>query len=207
MHLAPPSRRKRGWLLAPIVIAGLLCGLFAGYYFLSHTDRQLAAPGTQTEDKPLPRMANLPPKSADRTIPPAPDYLPTAPALEQARKALANGISPADAVSLAGTLPDVPERADAAFLLLEYAAESGHADAAFTVARYYDPGEDLPSGTIRKDEATAYEWYRTSLEKGRSDAARKMEKLRARLQARADDGEWQAKQLLKSWDASSGGER
>ena len=110
-------------------------------------------------------------------------------------------------MSLAGSLPDVPERADAAFLLLEYAAERGHADAAFTVARYYDPEEDLPSGTIRKDEATAYEWYQTSLEKGRTEAAGKMEKLRARLKARADDGEWRAKQLLKSWDVSSGGER
>ena len=205
MHLDSPSRRKRGWLLTFLVIGGLLCGLIAGYYLLSPRTRQSPGPGLQPEDKPLPRMANLPPKSETRPPLPEPDYPPTAPVLEQARRALAGGIAPADAVALADALPDAPERADAAFLLLEYAAENGHADAAFNVARYYDPDDDLPSGTIRKDEASAYDWYRTSLENGRTEAAGGMEKIRARIQSRADDGDWQAEQLLKSWDASSSG--
>jgi TPR repeat protein len=191
--------------MAIIVVIGLLCGVGAGYYFLYHQPPEVTPPQVDSEEKPLPRMANLPPPAADRAVLHEPDYPPDAPALEQARRALRDGITPEAAVALAAGLPECPERADAAFLLLEHAAESGHADAAFAVARYYDPTDSLPSGTLRKSEANAYEWYRVALDSGRRDAAERLRTLRTLVRKRADQGDWEAKQLLKSWDSSSGG--
>ena len=66
-------------------------------------------------------MANLPPKKTTIKPPPPPSYTPDAPVLEQARLALKEGLSPQEAVDLSMSLPKSPERADAAFLLLEYA--------------------------------------------------------------------------------------
>lgn len=188
-----------------IVTVGLLCGIGAGYFFLYRQSPEPTLAIVQPEETSLPRMANLPSIKEDKAEPPAPDYLPDAPVLDQVRKALGDGIDPEGAVAMAATLPDVPERADAAFLLLEYAADSGHADAAYWVARYYDPTDSLPSGTIRKNEARAYEWYLSALENGRSDAAQRLDTLRALVREKADRGLWESKQLIKAWDSSSGG--
>lgn len=205
MHLDSPSKRKRGWRVTLIVIAGLLCGAAAGYFFLSGRAPQSGPASVETEEKALPRMANLPAATQQQPIPPEPDYTAEAPVLEQARKALREGLDPEAAVAMAQSLPDVPERADAAFLLLEYAAEKGHPAAAFEVARYYDPQESLPSGTIRKSEANAFEWYRVALERGQRDAAERMEALRQLVRSKADQGSWEARQLLRAWESSSGG--
>jgi TPR repeat protein len=189
-----------------IVTVGLLIGLGAGYFFLYSKPPEVTTSETPAspDEKPLRRMANLPAPEQDESVPPEPDYPVDAAVLEQARKALREGIDPAAAVALAAALPDAPERADAAFLLLEYAAENGHADAAFAVACYYDPSDSQPSGTIRKNEATAYEWYETALENGRSDAAQRLEALRALVRQKADQGRWESQQLIKSWESSSG---
>ena len=121
-------------------------------------DPKAVSPEKSDGDTKLPRMANLP--TAKKTVtPPPPSYPPDAPVLEQARKALREGIDPDAALALAKSLPDRPERADAAFLLLEYAAENGNREAALAVGHFYDPTRDTPSGTIRKNPLTAYEWY------------------------------------------------
>jgi hypothetical protein len=144
-------------------------------------------------------MANLPPKKEAIPTPPPPSYTPDAPVLEQARKALREGITPAEAVVLAGSLPESPERADAAFLLLEYAADSGHAEAALAVGRYYDPTDKEPSGTIRKNPETAYVWYRDALTGGQEKARPHLAELRRWVEEQAKEGSFEARELLNAW--------
>jgi TPR repeat protein len=97
---------------------------------------------------------------------------------------------------MAAALPDSPERADAAFLLLEYAAESGHPEAAFLVAGYYDPTDGAPSGTIRKNAQIAYDWYRSAAKGGEAEASQRLERLKAWVREKATQGAWESKQLL-----------
>jgi hypothetical protein len=147
----------------------------------------------------LPRMANLPEKKPIVEPPPPPSYPPDAPVLERARSALREGIGPDEAVELAKSLPEGPERADAAFLLLEFAAEKGNAEAADIVARYYDPTDDLPSGTIRKNPEMAYDWYQKAVIGGRQDVRKNITRLRRWAEAQAEQGSGEARQLLKDW--------
>ena len=185
---------NRPWLPIAAIIFGLLVILSVGYwvYGVFKGDRETVEPTAP------PRMANLPPKP-EPTMPPPPSYAPDAPVLEQAREALRKGISPAEAVTMAKALPDRPERADAAFLLLEYAAESGNAEAALAVGRYYDPADEEPSGSIRKNPTTAFEWYQEALTKGQKDAHNHLAQLRLWVEEKAKQGSSQAKELLNSW--------
>jgi TPR repeat protein len=144
-------------------------------------------------------MANLPEKREIIKPPPAPSYQPDAPLLEQARKSLQEGISAADAVVLAKSLPESPERADAAFLLLEYAADSGNAEAAKFVASYYDPADETPSGTIRKNPEIAYEWYMRALTGGQHDVQKQLTRLHQWAEEAAKQGSKEARQLLQNW--------
>jgi hypothetical protein len=185
------SNRNRRWLLTAVIISGLLMIIFGGYWALKG-DREPVQPTK------LPRMANLPPRP-ETTTPPPPSYAPDAPVLEQAREALREGISPAEAVTMAKTLPDRPERADAAFLLLEYAAERGNTEAAFAVGLFYDPAYEGSSGSIRKNPITAYEWYQKALAGGQKQAQDQLARLRLWVEEKAEQGSGQAKELLSSW--------
>lgn len=190
--------RERLWILVIGGIIGFVVLVVAGY--LVWKSFQVEKPVPKEAQKPeLPRMANLPPKKEAIPPPPPPSYTPEAPLLEQARKALRDGISPTDAVAMAKSLPDSPERADAAFLLLEYAADSGNAEAALAVARYYDPTDKEPSGTIRKNPETAYDWYREALKGGQEKAKNHLAQLRSWVAAQADGGDQEARELLKTW--------
>jgi hypothetical protein len=190
--------RERTWVFLIAGIIGLVVFVVAGYLVWRSFQVKEAKP--EAGPKPeLPRMANLPPKKEAIPPPPPPSYSPDAPVLEQARKALREGISPAEALALARSLPDSPERADAAFLLLEYAADSGNAEAALAVARYYDPTAEEPSGTIRKNPETAYNWYRQALTGGQANAQNDLVELHSWVEKQADDGDYQARELLKNW--------
>jgi TPR repeat protein len=109
------------------------------------------------------------------------------------------GIDPEDAVALAKILPQKPERADAAFILLEYAAEAGHADAALIVARYFDPTSTDVSGTIIKDPAATYEWYQVALSAGLPEAQNHLSDLRQWVQKEAAQGSREAREVLTNW--------
>jgi len=67
-------------------------------------------------------------------------------------------------------LPECPEGAEAAFLLFDYAAESGNALPALALGRYYDPGDSGPSGSIRKGPVIANEWHQAALAGGQKEA-------------------------------------
>ncbi|NNF97772.1 MAG: hypothetical protein HKM93_00175 [Desulfobacteraceae bacterium] len=183
--------KKKLWI---IIVAGffIVAGIAGGAYFML----KKSAPSTGPSG--LPRMANLPmDKPSDE--PPPPAYPSDAPLLEQVRKMLREGISPEAAVIEANALPGRPERADAAFLLLEYAAESGNPDAALLVGRYYDPADDWPSGTIRKNPETAFDWYQAALVEGIADAPSQLGQLRSWVEKEADSGDAPARALLKRW--------
>ena len=190
--------RERLWVFIIAGIIGLVVVAAAGYLVWKSFPAKVEKP-KEAQKPQLPRMANLPPKKETIPAPPPPSYSPDAPVLEQARKALRDGISPAEALALAKSLPESPERADAAFLLLEYAADSGNAEAALAVARYYDPTDKEPSGTIRKNPETAYSWYREALTGGQEKAKSHLTQLRSWLSAQADEGNPEARELLKNW--------
>jgi hypothetical protein len=191
--------RERLWILLIAAVAGLVVIILAGYIVWQSLRVEEDVKPKETRKVELPRMANLPPKKEAIPTPPPPSYTPDAPVLEQARQALRDGLTPEEAVALAGSLPESPERADAAFLLLEYAADSGHAEAALAVGRYYDPTDKEPSGTIRKNPETAYVWYQDALTGGQEKAKNHLAELRRWVEAQAQNGSFEARELLNAW--------
>ena len=189
---------ERLWIVVIAGIVGLVVLVVAGYLvwqsFQADEVKPKAAPKPE-----LPRMANLPPKKEAIPPPPPPSYTPNAPVLEKARKALREGITPDAALALANSLPESPERADAAFLLLEFAADNGNAEAALAVARYYDPTDKTPSGTIRKNPETAYGWYTEALAGGQKNAETRLAQLRSWVEEQANQGSYEARELLNTW--------
>ncbi len=190
--------RERLWIVLIAGIVGLVVIVVAGYLVWQLFQEDEVKPKA-AQNAELPRMANLPPKKEAIPTPAPPTYTPDAPALEKARKALREGISPEDALTLANSLPESPERADAAFLLLEYAADSGNAPAALAVARYYDPTDKEPSGTIRKNPESAYGWYTEALAGGQENAKTRLVQLRSWLEEQAAQGSNEARELLNTW--------
>ena len=190
--------RERLWIVVIAGIFGLVVIAAAGYFIWKSFQTDEVPPTAATKAE-LPRMANLPPQKETIPPPPPPSYTPDAPALEKARKALREGISPEDALALAKSLPESPERADAAFLLLEYAADSGNAEAALAVARYYDPTDKEPSGTIRKNSETAYGWYTDALAGGQENAKIRLTQLSSWVEEQATQGSSKARELLNTW--------
>jgi TPR repeat protein len=161
--------RTRWWI--PITVA-IVITVAVGGYFAWRVSRQAVPTQETAEPTTLPRMANLPPKKeAPKPVPPP--YSPDAPLLEQG--------------------------ADAAFILLEYAAEAGHAEAALIVARYFDPTSRDDSGTIIKDPAAAYEWYQMALSGGLPEAQNHLSDLRQWVQKEAAQGSREAREVLTNW--------
>ncbi|MGD9238768.1 MAG: hypothetical protein PVG69_02015 [Desulfobacterales bacterium] len=187
--------RTRWWILITIAI---VITVVVGGYFAWRGSRPAVPTQETAEPTRLPRMANLPPKQ-EAPKPAPPPYSPDAPLLEQVREKMRKGIDPEDAVALAKSLPQKPERADAAFILLEYAAEGGHAEAALIVARYFDPTSTDDSGTIIKDPAAAYEWYQAALSRGQPEAQNHLSDLRQWVRKEAAKGSREAREVLTNW--------
>jgi len=189
---------ERLWIVVISGIVGLVVLVVAGYLVWQSFQVDEVKP-KEAQKPELPRMANLPPKKEAILPPPPPSYTPDAPVLEKARKALREGITPEAALALAKALPESPERRDAAFLLLEFAADSGNAEAALAVARYYDPTDKAPSGTIRKNPETAYGWYTEALAGGQETAKTRLAQLRSWVEEQANQGSYEARELLNDW--------
>ena len=189
---------ERLWIVVISGMVGLVVLVVAGYLIWQSFQVDEVKP-KEAQKPELPRMANLPPKKEAIPPPPPPSYTPDAPVLEKARKALLEGITPEAALALAKALPESPERRDAAFLLLEFAADSGNAEAALAVARYYDPTDKAPSGTIRKNPETAYDWYSEALAGGQENAKTRLAQLRSWVEEQANLGSYEARELLKTW--------
>jgi hypothetical protein len=188
--------RIRWWIPITSIIVIILV---AGGYLVWRVSRPTVPIKEAAEPTKLPRMANLPPKK-EAPKPVSPPYSPDAPLLDQVRETMRKGIDPKDAVELAKALPQKPERADAAFILLEYAAEAGHVEAALIVAQYYDPTSSDDSGTIIKDPAAAYEWYQVALSGGQLEAKKHLSDLQQWAQKEAAQGSRKALELLTIWE-------
>ena len=202
-----PSNKNRGrwWMITIIVVLGLAVIVMGGYLVwdtVRTESTKIRANGKVegvVEKLPeLPRMANQPPKiKAPEPI--TPSYAPDAPLLEQVRAAMRKGIDPAGALAMAKSLPDQPERADAAFILLEYAAEAENGEAALEVARYFDPTYAGDSGTIVKDPEVAYDWYQLALSQGLLEADIHLSNLKQWVTKQAAEGSYKARELLRNW--------
>ncbi len=197
--------RKRGWIITIVVVIGLAVIVLGGYLVwdsIRTEDKKIQAKGkieVEVEKPPdLPRMANQPPK-IKTPEPITPAYAPDAPLLEQVREAMRKGIDPDGALAMAKSLPDKPERADAAFILLEYAAEAENGEAALEVGRYFDPTFAGDSGTIVKDPEHAYDWYRLALSQGVLEADIHLSNLKQWVTKQAAEGSYKSRELLKSW--------
>jgi hypothetical protein len=197
------KKRGRWWILTIVIVIILAAIVFGGFLVwnsLRTKDTNILTKGKIETEKPaeLPRMANQPPKK-EAPEPITPSYTPDAPLLEQVREAMRKGIDPDGALAMAKTLPDKPERADAAFILLEYAAEAKNGEAALEVARYFDPTYAGDSGTIVKDPEVAYDWYQLALSEGLFEAEIHISNLKQWVTKQAEDGSYQARELLKQW--------
>ena len=202
-----PNSKNRGrwWLITIIVVLGLAVIVMGGYLVWTSVrteDTKIPAIGKIEGEvgKPaeLPRMANQPPK-IKVPEPITPSYAPDAPLLEQVRETMRKGIDPASALAMAKSLPDQPERADAAFILLEYAAEAENGEAALEVGRYFDPTYAGDSGTIVKDPEVAHDWYQLALSQGLLEADIHLSNLKQWVTKQAAEGSYKARQLLKIW--------
>jgi hypothetical protein len=78
-------------------------------------------------------------------------------------------------------------------------ARNGNAEAALAVARYYDPTDKAPSGTIRKNPETAYGWYTEALAGGQENAKTRLAQLRSWVEEQANQGSYEARELLHTW--------
>ena len=202
-----PNSKNRGrwWLITIIVVLGLAVIVMGGYLIWTSVrteDTKIPAIGKIEGEvgKPaeLPRMANQPPK-IKVPEPITPSYAPDAPLLEQVRETMRKGIDPASALAMAKSLPDQPERADAAFILLEYAAEAENGEAALEVGRYFDPTYAGDSGTIVKDPEVAHDWYQLALSQGLLEADIHLSNLKQWVTKQAAEGSYKERQLLKNW--------
>lgn len=174
-------------LLLLLVVAGA-----AAWYFLVHQRPDAPVP-------PVPAQAeSVPEKPAAGAQPAAP--APTA--LEEARAHLRGAADPAASLALAKPLrtPEAsPEESDAAFLLLEDAAQKGNAEAMWLVGQFYDPAAVLPRGSIPVDMSLAYQWYEKAKAAGVAQADAALKALRAHVEAEAGKGDMEARMLLQRW--------
>ena len=144
------------------------------------------------------------------TPPPPPPMAPQTPATRQeaaapqqtAREHLRGTADPATSLELARPLRTPKagnDESDAAFLLLEDAAQKGNAEAMFLVGQFYDPQSKLPRGSIPADMSQAKHWYDNAKSKGYAEADKALAALRRHVEGEAAKGNAEASLLLREW--------
>lgn len=155
-----------------------------------------ARPPAPAEQKPGPPPAEKTPapeaavpaeaapaqQQAAPSAPAAPDAA-AQPPLQRARGLLRAGATAQQSLELARSM-QTSDAADAAFLLLEDAAQKGNAEAMLHLARFYDPADASPKGSIQPDPAQAREWYEKAKAGGQAAADEGLKNLRTRTKAR-----------------------
>lgn len=210
-----PARRNRLPLFLLLVL--LLAGGGLAYHYLS-SDKQPAAtaplPELPKPDSPAPPTPEAPAPAAPSAEQPQagtpPTPAPSAPAatpagtaaLSEARELLRRNAAPEETLAAGKALrtPDADARqSDAAFLLLEDAAQKGNAEAMLLVGRFYDPASDLPRGSIPPDLSQARSWYEAARDKGNAEAAQALSSLRSFVEQKTRQGDEEARLLLQNW--------
>lgn len=201
--LPPPKKSRTGALFAAILLC-LAAGL-AGWMFLrspeapplpeqkpeqeaQNPEQQAQAPASQTPGPADPGSAQTP--------------QPLSP-LAAAREHLRGPAQPDTSLDMAKPLrraDATPEQSDAAFLLLEDAAQKGAAEAMFLVGQYYDPAAQLPRGSIPTDLTQARRWYESALKNGHQNARPALDALKEYARVQKEKGDAEAAVLLQNWE-------
>ena len=212
MGEAMPVRRRPVWPLILGVLALLAVTGGAAWYFLGQ-NKVAETPPLPVQEAPVPASPETPAVPDDATKKPSVDAADTAgtatPApsveaspMQKARDHLRGQADPATSVALARPLrtPDVqPQDADAAFLLLEDAAQKGNAEAMFLSGQFYDPACTLPRGSIMPDMGMARTLYESARSSGVTEAEAALSALRRHAEAEAAKGNADARALLRDW--------
>ena len=179
------GKSGKGGLLVGLALLVLVAGV-AVWWFM------LRAP----EKPPLP---SAPTAAQNQTAPAASaNQSPLAAAREQLR----GEARPEMSLALAKPMRKAgagAEESDAAFLLLEDAAQKGNVEAMLLVGQFYDPVSSLPRGSIPVDMGQAKHWYEQARQKGQAEAAKALDALRVHVQTEADKGNAEARSLLQNW--------
>lgn len=208
LQLEPASKPKRAFAPAAALILLLAAGLALWLYFSANKD----APGAEQAQTDPPANAEQNKDAganAANSTAQDPSAVPAdsegqnhgaaglgAP-LARARAQLERAGDAAASLALARELLQEREGADAAFLLLEDAAQKGSPEAMLMTGRFYDPADGSPAGSIRKDPGQALQWYKKAQSAGSAEASARLEALKAWAVERAARGDARAQNLLK----------
>ena len=200
----PEKSGGKGMLVALLVLALVAAGAAAWWFLLREPEKApLPTPPAQIEnaDKPQnsdqtqPKPTEAPKQGADAA---KPALTPLASAREQLRGQALPDVSLAMAKPLRKA-DATPEETDAAFLLLEDAAQKGDAEAMFLVGQFYDPASTLPRGSIPADLTQAKRWYDQAAQKAQPQAKAALDKLKEYARGLEAKGDAEARALLQNW--------
>ena len=200
----PEKSGGKSMLVVLLVLALAAAGAAAWWFLLREPEKApLPTPSAQTQnaDKPQnsdqaqPKTADAPKQGADAA---KPALTPLASAREQLRGQALPDVSLAMAKPLRKA-EATPEETDAAFLLLEDAAQKGDAESMFLVGQFYDPASTLPRGSIPADLTQAKRWYDQAVQKGRPQAKAALDKLKEYARGLEAKGDAEARSLLQNW--------
>lgn len=200
----PEKSGGKGMLVALLVLALVAAGAAAWWFLLRESEKApLPTPPAQTEnagkpqntDQAQPKPAEAPKQGADAA---KPALTPLASAREQLRGQALPDVSLAMAKPLRKA-DATPEETDAAFLLLEDAAQKGDAEAMFLVGQFYDPASTLPRGSIPADLTQAKRWYDQAAQKAQPQAKAALDKLKEYARGLEAKGDAEARSLLQNW--------
>lgn len=164
-----------------------------------------AEPAKEQPEQPAEAPSDKQPAASDTGAPApvAPQPEVAARPISQARTLLQGGAASADLLNTARPMLSAQaseESSDAAFLLIEQAAQNGdNAEAMYLLAQFYDPNTTLPRGTIQPDLAQAHDWYKKARDKGYGDADASLASLKEACEAKANTGDREARELLQRW--------
>lgn len=220
MASSPPESEKkpslfsgplRG-LLRGLVIFVVLLAVAWGYYYWQqqqkNTTEPLADSAPATQNAPAPEASPKPEASPAPAATPTPGATPAPEAalapLAQARKQLQQQADPAQHLALVRSLQEqknvdpavAAQSADAIFLLVEDAAQKGSAEAMLLLARYFDPTDTGPKGSIQADPGQACHWYMQARAGGQQAADQSLTALRQWAEAAAAQGDAKAQEVL-----------
>jgi TPR repeat protein len=87
-------------------------------------------------------------------------------------------------------------------LLYFFAAREGHGPSAFVLAGLYDPVDFNSASSLmdNPDGFQAFKWYNKALEAGETEAAGRLDALKAWSEKAAAEGDVKASQLLLQWE-------
>ncbi len=200
----PEKSGGKGMLVVLLVLALAAAGAAAWWFLLREPEKApLPTPPAQTQnaDKPQnpdqaqPKPADAPKQGADAA---KPALTPLASAREQLRGQALPDVSLAMAKPLRKA-EATPEETDAAFLLLEDAAQKGDAESMYLVGQFYDPASTLPRGSIPADLTQAKRWYDQAVQKGQPQAKAALDKLKEYARGLEAKGDAEARSLLQNW--------